>query len=182
MAANNEKLVLEMEKRIRDRINKFAPGDPRLKEALFRIGYLLEGQAKINIRNNGLIDTGRLSNSIGFEVERRGDVTALTLGSRGIPYAAIHEFGGDITAKKSRYLTIPLKPEFKGRSAREFSDLFFMKIGSNNFLVQKLDNGRLNFAYLLRERVSIPARPYLRPAIQKHRNRIVQMIRDIFRS
>lgn len=170
-------LTLKIEKRIISRLQRFEGDDPKLREALFKIGYLLEAQIKLNIRSNKLIDTGRLINSIRSEVSKDG----LTVGSYGVPYAAIHEFGGTINAKNSRYLTIPLSDEFKGRSAREFSDLFTKKVGNRLFLARRTEDGKLQFCYLLRESVTMASRPYMRPALEKHKKRIVEILMELIR-
>jgi hypothetical protein len=47
--------------------------------------------------------------------------------------------GGTITAKKSKYLTIPLAPEAYGRKARRFPDLFVIKSKKGNLLLVKPD-------------------------------------------
>ena len=47
--------------------------------------------------------------------------------------------GGTITAKRSKYLTIPLAPEAYGRKARRFPDLFVIKSKKGNLLLVKPD-------------------------------------------
>lgn len=79
--------------RIQERIRSFEIGDPNLKEALLRIGLLIQNQAKLNIRSQRLIDTGRLFNSIRHELSQRGNTISMDVGSFGVPYAAVHEFG-----------------------------------------------------------------------------------------
>lgn len=173
----SDELTLKIENRILARMRRFEPDNPRFKEAMLRIGYLLEAQIKLNIRSRKLIDTGRLINSIKSELTKDG----VQVGAYNIPYAAIHEFGGVIQARNARYLTIPLAPEFKGRYATEFNDLFVKRIRNRLFLVRRLDSGQLQFCYILRENVTIPARPYMRPALEKHKDRIVEILRDLIK-
>jgi phage gpG-like protein len=170
-------LTLKIERRIIDRLRAYDQDDPRMKAALLRIGFLLEAQIKLNIRKQKLIDTGRLINSIRSEVTKDG----LTVGAYNMPYAAIHEFGGTISAKNARYLTIPMSPEFKGRRASEFGDLFVKRIRNRAYLVRRLDSGQLQFCYMLREQVTMPARPFMRPALQQHKDRIIEIIRDLIK-
>jgi len=47
--------------------------------------------------------------------------------------------GGTITAKRSKYLTIPLAPEAYDRRARRFPDLFVIKSKKGNLLLVKPD-------------------------------------------
>lgn len=170
-------LTLKIESRIMQRLGAFDKKDPRMREALLRIGFILEAQIKLNIRSQKLIDTGRLINSIRSKVTNEG----LTVGSYGVPYAAIHEFGGEIAARNARYLTIPMSAEFKGRSAREFSDLFVKRIGNRAYLVRQNEGGGLQFCYMLRERVTMPARPFMKPAVEKHKERIIDIIRNLLK-
>jgi len=97
-------LEATLQRRINRRIAQFNPGDARLKAALYRIGFMIEAETKLNIRRERLIDTGRLLNSIRFTIARDGSKTVLTAGSFGVPYAAIHEFGGAIRIREHRRL------------------------------------------------------------------------------
>ena len=47
--------------------------------------------------------------------------------------------GGTITAKRSKYLTIPINKEAYGRKARQFPDLFVIKSKKGNLLLVKPD-------------------------------------------
>ena len=79
--------------RIQRKLKLLESGNPRLKEIMFRIGAKIEGEAKLNIRRAGLIDTGRLINSIRHFVFVKGQEVDLVVGSFAVPYAAVHEFG-----------------------------------------------------------------------------------------
>ena len=82
-----------LEERIKRRINRLAPGSPELIQALLRIGILLESETKLNIRRKRIIDTGTLLNSIRHELFKDGSRVGVKVGSFGVPYAAVHEFG-----------------------------------------------------------------------------------------
>lgn len=151
-------LSLEIERRIQAKIARFEPDSPQLREALLRIGFLLEAEAKLNARRQGIIDTGRLINSIRSQFYRRANSVGITVGSFGVPYAAMHEFGGPFTDRQRRAMFASLRDRGKlgPRSVRVSKGI----IQGNRFV----------------------ARPYLRPALQKHRGRILDIIRDLLRT
>lgn len=77
--------------------------------------------------------------------------------------AAVHEFGATITAKK-KYLAIPLQKKYKGRSPKEFSDLFFVpsKSGDGGTLCKAKGKDQVEACYWLTKSVKIPERSFLR--------------------
>ena len=85
--------------RIQRQTAKMAPGSPHLKEAFTRIALYVSSVAKINVRRQKLIDTGRLINSIRWEFFKEGTVEGVQIGSFNVPYAAVHEFGFDGTVQ-----------------------------------------------------------------------------------
>jgi len=144
----------ELEARIRKRIRTFKLGDPRVKEALLRIGLLLESETKQNIRRKGIIDTGRLLNSIQHVLYQRGDSVGVRVGSFGVPYAAQHEFGGPFTDPQRRAMFAALRD--KG------------KLGPTRSPGKGVIQGS-----------RFMARPFLRPALMTHRQRIIGIIRGL---
>ena len=64
--------------------------------------HIVEKHAKLNIKGHGLWKTGNLFNSL--RVQEVGAWHAL-VGTSGVIYAAIHEFGGVITPKRAKYLS-----------------------------------------------------------------------------
>lgn len=147
----------ELERRIARRMRKFEPKQPEMKEAMLRIGFLLESEAKLNIRRQGIIDTGRLFNSIRSEFYERGSIVGVRVGSFGVPYASLHEFGGNFTDRQRRAMFASL---------RERGRLGPRRIGPDKGVIQ---GGRFL------------ARPYLRPAVITHKRRIIDIIRELFR-
>lgn len=154
---------------------------PRMERALHRIGMLISAKAKIN----SPIDLGALRNSIDYRVEMRKDSGIVTVGSYGVPYAAIQEFGGTIVAKK-RFLTIPFASWAKHRRAGDF-DLTFVKTPRGGMLIDarrirsgQKDIPREAIGFLLRRSVTLRARPYIRPAVESSTERIVQILREIY--
>lgn len=126
----------------------------KLEFQVFQGLSVLEKHIVDNIRNkSGLhVRSGSLLNSITaskrVEVNSSGHVEG-SIGPEGIPYAAIHEFGGKTSAHEIRpRLSSSLKFNIGGR------DVFAKRVmhpGSN-----------------------IPARPYLRPAIEQSRQELIE--------
>ena len=85
--------------------------------------------------------------------------------------ADVHEFGATITAKK-KYLAIPLQRKYKGRSPREFNDLFFVpaKSGNGGTLCKTKGKGKkakVEACYWLTKSVKIPERSFLRACVDE---------------
>lgn len=127
------------------------------KRLLLKIGLITRNNIILNIRKNRIIDTGRLLNSIQFRVNQPDDTSAnIEVGSYGVIYAAIHEFGGPFTPSMRRAMFASLH--------RRFGD----KIPERNKGI--VSGGRLR------------ARPYLRPGLQQSRNAIYKALRDFIRA
>jgi phage gpG-like protein len=100
-------------------------------------GLVIEGFAKANVQAQGLIDMGNLINSIQTVNATASDTSAEAEIGTNVVYAAIHEFGGTITAKNGKGMVF----EVDGHT-------------------------------VMTKSVTIPARPYLRPAIDEHESEI----------
>jgi hypothetical protein len=150
-----KEMAAELERRIRARISKFEPNSPELKAALYRIGFLIEAEAKLNIRRQGAIDTGRLINSVQTTVYQQGSRAGVRVGPRGVPYAAMNEFGGPFTDRQRRAMFASLRE--RGKLGRAYAP--------KGVIV----GGRYR------------ERPYMRPAVLKHKRRIIEIIRDLFK-
>jgi phage gpG-like protein len=145
----------EIERRLQRRLKKLDPDSPQTKEALLRIGILIESEAKFNVRRKQIVDTGRLLNSIRHELYRNKDKAGVRVGSFGLPYAAMHEFGGPFTDRQRRAMFASLRASGKLRRDRVSKGV----IRGNTFI----------------------ARPFLRPAVEKHKPRIVDIVRNLIR-
>lgn len=77
-----------------------SPGSSQVRTALTRIGLVLEAEMKYHAKRQGIIDTGSLLNSIRYEIEQSGNTAFLTVGSFGIKYAAMNEFGGKMSRRQ----------------------------------------------------------------------------------
>lgn len=71
------------------------------EQALVAGGHVVEAHAKINLQGHGLHKTGQLGNSI--QVYDPSPESVL-VGSRGVIYAAVHEFGATIRPKRAKVL------------------------------------------------------------------------------
>jgi len=145
----------EIERRILMRVRKLNPDSLELRETLLRIGILLETEMKFNIRRKQIVDTGRLINSIRHELYQRGDTVGVRVGSFGVPYAAQNEFGGPFTDNQRRAMFASLRRTGKLRRDRVSKGV----IRGNTF----------------------SARPFLRPAVETHRQRIIEIFKTFLR-
>lgn len=164
-----------------------APGKLEKAIALAQLATVTnaEGIAKRNstrqfIGRNGRRLSGTLLNSIYSTMERDGSQMVGVLGTRNIPYGAIHEFGsqglpnGAIVPRKAKHLWIPQHRNLRQRmTPREFiqrlrmqPDAYFLndKV-AGQWMNPKAKKRRLTPLFFLVDRVEIPERPYLRPAM-----------------
>lgn len=96
--------------------------------------------------------------------------------SRNVKYAAIHEYGG-VVAAKGKYLTIPVNIQAKraierSGSVRNIRGLTLLRSKRGNLvLVPELGKSGRRVSgpvFVLKKSVTIPKRPYLRPAVEKN--------------
>lgn len=147
-------LVKDLESRIDNLISRYSPTDPKMKEALIRIGVMLEGEIKLNIRRKKIIDTGALFNSIKWKFVQDG----IEVGSFGVPYAAIHEFGSkDVKDVQRRAMFASMRDAGKLDGARVSKNI-------------------LDFSG---PTITFKARPFIRPAVKKKKKRIVKIMQDL---
>ena len=126
-----------------------------LKIEMWRAVRLLEAAIKQNVRRrSGLnVRTGALLNSIQSQVtEEDGEIVGY-VGSYGVPYASVHEFGH----------TFPAKMIFP-RFAKTLS-----WVGPDG--VRRYSRGHMMPPY------RVPARPYVRPALEENREMIFERFR-----
>ncbi len=161
-----------------------------VKKQLQRTVKTAERGAKLRVTGGNPLNTrsGRLRASIrsgvrgghgtGARADLVGYLRAGGAGRKGhVKYARIHEKGGTIVPRNKQWLTIPMSPAKTAAgvargSARSFRSLMFMPDSNNPeraYLVHAF-SGALFF--LLVKRVTIPARPYLRPSMEEASNRL----------
>jgi phage gpG-like protein len=153
--ANGVKYNLsEVIARIQKQTSDIEPSSPKLNEALTRIALYVTAIAKLNIRRHGLIDTGRLINSIQYEFFKDGKTEGVKIGSFNVPYAAVHEFGyrGTMTIKTHQ---------------RMITKAWGRSIDPRSVTVPTHER-----------RVYIRARPYVRPALVSSRTFIIDTLRS----
>jgi hypothetical protein len=153
------------------------PKSKAMRRVLTRIGIKLEGQIKRNIRRIDLIDTGTLLNSIRYELTSSGSAGILQVGSWGVPYARIHEYGGVIRPKRAKYLTIPISERSKGNFISDFDIRFFRNPKTDKLLA--VDDVTGEPLFVLKKRVTIKAKRYMRDAIKKQTPFIYDTIREL---
>jgi phage gpG-like protein len=149
--------------------------------------------------------TGQLLSKIRITYETSpSSLPKAFVGVHGIPYGAIHEFGGTIVPKKAKNLWVKVdyKDEYKRMTPREFMEAKrFKDVGGDSYQIiktkkrnliaakiTKLGRGKVKIRplFVLRKKVTIPARPYLRPAATKATKQLpmlmVRFIREEFRN
>lgn len=146
----------------------------RIRKRLVIAGEFVRSAAAREVVANGLVDTGNLAGSIEAKPVSWNKVRIGT----NVVYAAIHEFGGKIKAKNAGALTIPLTKEARLKTAGDFPDLFILKTKKNTFLARNKEDGQIEFVYLLKKSVTIPARPYLRPALYNNKKQVMRILAD----
>ena len=139
----------------------------------------LEGQrqAVFYTRTNGLkVRSGNLRSSIRGEARLTGKKAEVILSVSGAPYAKTHEQKGrlgtkvTITPKRSKYLAIPIGPaktlaqhgRVPGPRSMQGQLAFVQSLKGQPLLVH-VDTGEPWF--LLRRSVTIPSRPFMKPAL-----------------
>ena len=88
--------------------------------------------------------------------------------------AGIHEYGCDITAKRAKYLTVPIHPDAVGRKAGEISDLFVFTAASGEKFLAKGEGNSLEFYCWLTPSVKIPERSFLRAGHDKYADEVIK--------
>ena len=164
--------------------------DDRIEKALTVVGAHVVGKAV----NYCSVQTGNLSHSINYVTSKySGGVSGQTSGTSlkkpvftrtvkigtNVVYAAIQEFGGTIRPNYGKSLAVPIHPDAKaaiipkGGSIRSvFPDLVLIKRKSGAPLLVRMKGKQFDIMYVLMKSVTIPAHPYLRPAVYNHKDDI----------
>lgn len=126
-----------------------APDSPQLKAALTSIGLYVSALAKVNARRQGVIARGALINSLRYEFFTSGSKQGVMVGSFGLVYAAMNEFGGYVSPQMRRAMFANMRK--RGGGSRTSKNV----IKGNHWR----------------------ARPYLRPAVVSSQSFIVDTLR-----
>ncbi len=176
----------DSERALEEFTNGFEQYKKKLKSQVFRALTLLEAEILQNIRKGaGLhVRTGTLLNSIGASkkvVEDSNGFIYGEIGPEGVPYAAIHEFGGTIVPKNAKALAIPTRENQRpdGLPKITTQDLKNGLVPSfvNKGIIFGIFGGKGKTAeamalFILKSSVTIPARPYLSTAVAKKKEEI----------
>ena len=164
--------------------------EQRLRRLMQALKTDVESQAKQAYITSGLRKrTGALFGSISGGALAEGEgiglfVRAGGLDKRGQPirYAKIHEFGGEIRAK-GRMLAIPQGPAktaarvSKAPSPLDFRGQLFLRADEEG--VRLINQATMKTWFILKSKVDIPARPYLRPGLKAVSQRMPDDLRRI---
>jgi len=134
---------------IRKQTRRYVMSDKDTKEKLTRIALLLENQTKLNVRRQGIVDTGNLLNSIQSRVISNKNTATISYGAFGVKYAAIHEFGGPFTERMRKAMFAKFRE--RGKPYRP-------------------GKGIIEGGY-------VRARPYIRPSLIQQRKRILEILK-----
>ena len=139
-----------LQQRLRKNLTKYTNDSPQMIGALYEIGNFLVNRIKLNIRRKKIVDQGQLLNSIRFDIRKNQSKTTLSVGSFGVKYAAINEFGGDFTPEMRRAMFYHLRNT--GR---------LNKLRGSKGVIQG-DRWK--------------ARPYIGPSVRKNQKAIIQLL------
>lgn len=145
----------------------------RLVDGLQLIGEFVRSEAMLRAP----ADKGFLRSQMYFKVNP--DKLEVTIGNNAV-YAGVVEFGGDIRPKKGKALAVPVHPDAKGRSPQDFPDLVMIKPEhSDHPLLIRQEKGRSSYdvMFVLVPKVTIPAQPFLRPALYENRAEIISILK-----
>lgn len=159
----------------------------QLRRTLTAAALDAEAEAKQNATTVLNVRTGRLRASIAGTVEQDGGGFSIVLragtpdGGR-VPYARIHEEGGTIRPKRGRFLKIPVGPALTGAGVSRLppgrsGGFRFVPTPRGGVLVGR--DGQVWF--VLKQQVTIPARPYLAPAIATIQPRLADDLTRLLR-
>jgi hypothetical protein len=126
-----------------------------------RIGTVLAAQMKLNAQREKIIRNGGLINSIKYEIQQSGSAAFVSVGSFGINYAALNEFGGPMSRAQVRRMFVELKQEGRLNKSR-------VKGGGKGVVTVNADGTGF-----------WEPRPFIRPALKTHAQFIIDTIRQI---
>lgn len=141
-------------------------------------GMVILNAARENIKDQGLVRTRNLSRSLAQEREEVTPTRVTNAIGTNLEYGPIHEFGGTIRPKKGKYLAIPVGGSNYKDSPRNHPRLRAKKTGSGRMVLVS-PNGEVR--YVLVQSVTIPARPYLRPAHDGNQAKAQEVIAKVLK-
>lgn len=141
--------------------------------------HKLSGQ-KLKVRTGNLRRS--LQESRAKKVERRGDNVIGTVGTN-MEYAAIHEYGGTIRPKKSKYLAVPLKAALTAKGVarggpRDFKDTFFAMSKKGNLIMFGKSMGKIIPLFAMKKEIKIPKSPFMKPSLEEKTSDIIKFFSE----
>lgn len=175
-------------KQWRERVGELAASTlPRtVRPIIAEAAQRFESEAKLNQGRAGLHRrTGSLFNRTSGRATFKRDVFEAEVELRvDVPYAAVHEYGATIRPTRARYLTIPLRANrTRGGDTRVAPRMirgaYFITSRNGNLLMMDPQRGPM---FVLVDRVTVPARPYVAPArdktVTRLRSDLARVLRD----
>lgn len=151
--ADNKKALANLTARLLQMQMAFKTTDEAFKRMVTTVGLLARNSIIMQIRKKKIIDTGALINSIRFTVNNEDETKAnVAVGSYGVVYAAINEFGGSFGDAQRKAMWAALRRRY----------------GSN--IPQRNKN--------VIQGKTFRARPFLRPGIEQARPAVMRTIRQ----
>ena len=172
------------------------PQNRTLQTILQASATKIVNEAKNNIKKKGsfqtrfkgreitaqrLRDSGNLLGSIQQQPDFKKNLLKVKDGSFGVKYAAMQEFGGTIRPVRRKFLTVPFGGDrfFAKRRLSQFPDqnISFRRSRNNGPTIVFVKLGAQQIpAYVLRKSVNIPARPFLTPAFDNQRKKVLKFL------
>lgn len=142
--------------KLQNKTAELSPDSPRLKDAFTRIGLMVSATAKLEARRQRIGDTGKLINSIRYELFTKGTTSGVNIGPYGTHYAKYHEYGAVLppNAVRAMFAAMRQRSQFRPKVA-----------GKGVFTGNAQTGGRLK------------ERPFMRPALTKNTKFIVDTLR-----
>ncbi len=149
-----------------------------LRRSMMLLGFRLREQARASYRESGLhVRTGHLKGSISVgSVESDSETISVSVfAGQDLPYARAQEYGATIRPKRSSFLAIPIGEALTPAGVARFGPREITANGySGSFVAHGVifgTNGRGHAEplFALKRSVTIPARPFMRPALLKFR-------------
>ncbi len=100
-------------------------------------------------------------------------------GSELAKYAGSNEFGAEIKPKNTRFLAVPLRPEAKERSPRDFDLVPIFPKNGTPYLA-RIEGEKVTPYYLLKKKIVIPERSFLRSTFDKRDTieKVMRVLKD----
>lgn len=174
------------------RLNEVSRGQLLKELHIIALDYAAQAETKAKTRASTKlrIRSGRLVASIAGRVIKRKSYIGVQLSAGGggddVKYAAIHEYGGTIRPKTTKFLTIPVHESLttkagvgKTPSARDVPGLFYTQTRKGQPVLMHEQTGEV--WYVLRRLVKIKRRPYLGPSIKDVEPKMIAEVRKVLK-